>query len=77
MWRNKPFMKFNGSDFYGHLAVMAYNMLSNPLNSRRQSDPFSSHISSIQIYDSMVFLHYQSNELKPLKVISKGRGDLT
>lgn len=68
MWSatDRKSMRVNGKDVYSHIADIARNMVSyfhehEGMMMRREAwmDPVSSHISSIEIYDSLIFLHYR------------------
>ena len=83
MWatRQRSGMLVNGKDVYDHIAHVARNMTAyfgdssdftsfpEQMNAMRPQESFSSHINTILIYDSVIFLHYKEKPtiLTPMK----------
>ena len=88
MWREHPTKKklmfVDGKNFYQHLGDIMGRMVEYMRNYRfrypnaflAQTDKFISHLSKVNVYDSLAFLHYRET-WKPITEFSRGKKFIT
>ena len=70
-------MSYKGKDLFDYFGDFARRMQKHPTSHEPPpQDNFTDHLVSIQMFDSMTFLKYSAERIKPLSTAAKGRADL-